>query len=72
MKRKSNVKKKKNFRITIIYKDQVIVERFFRKDIAIETVSSSKELFPKLFVSGAVEEKKWKWKVVWTSDEIKQ
>lgn len=58
----------KNFRITIIFKDQVVVEKFFREDTAINTVKSMKELFPGLFIGGAVEEKKGKWEVIWTSD----
>ena len=59
-------KKKKNYRITIIFRDQIMTERFYREDIAIRTVTNMKELFPGIFVSGAVEEKKGIWKVVWT------
>lgn len=63
-----NIREKKKFRITIILKDEVTIEKFYREDIAIKTVSSMKELFPRLFVGGAVEEKKERWEVIWTSD----
>lgn len=58
--------KKRNYRITIIFKDQIMVERFYREDIAKKTVTSMKELFPGLFVGGAVEEMCKTWKVIWT------
>jgi hypothetical protein len=66
MKKSSTNREKKNYRITIIFRDQVIVERYYREDIAIKTVSSMRELFPKMFVGGAIEEKKEKWEVIWT------
>lgn len=58
--------KRKNYRITIIFKDQIITEKFYREDIAKNTVASMKDLFPGLFVGGAVEEKDKTWKVIWT------
>ncbi len=63
-------KMKRNYRITIIFRDQIMTEEFYREDIAIKTVTNMKELFPGLFVGGAVEEKKEIWKVVWTSKLI--
>lgn len=57
---------KKNYRITIIFKEQIMIERFYREDIAKTTVTNMKELFPKLFVGGAVEEKHKTWEVIWT------
>nr|DAQ58902.1 MAG TPA: hypothetical protein [Microviridae sp.] len=62
---------KRNYRITIILKDQVVIQKFCREDIAKKTVASMKELFPRLFVGGAVEEKKERWEVIWTIDAIK-
>ena len=56
---------KRNYRITIIFKDQIMVEKFYREDIAKKTVTSMKELFPRLFVGGAVEEKHKTWEVIW-------
>lgn len=67
-----NNREKKRFRITIILKDEVTIEKFYREDIAIKTVSSMKELFPRLFIGGAVEEKKERWEVIWTSDSDKK
>lgn len=60
------LKMKKNYRITIIFKDQIMIEKFYREDIAKKTVINMKELFPELFVGGAVEEKNKKWEVIWT------
>lgn len=59
--------KKRKYRITIIMKDEVTVEEFYREDIAIKTVETMKVLLPEIFVGGAVEEKRGKWKVIWTS-----
>ena len=70
MERKSEIGKRRNYRITIILKDEVIVERFYREDIAIKTVTSMQELFPELFVGGAVEKMDKKRKVVWASKLI--
>lgn len=57
---------KKNYRITIIFKDQIMIERFYREDIAKKTVTSMKELFPNLFIGAALEEKSKSWNVIWT------
>ena len=62
----SNIKKGRNYRITIIFKDEIIVEKFETQAIAIKTVNNMKELFPKMFVGGAVEERRKKWEVIWT------
>ena len=43
-----------------------MVEKFYREDIAKKTVTNMKELFPKLFVGGALEEKSKGWNVIWT------
>ena len=58
--------KKKNYRITIIFKDEIVVERFETESIAIETIKKMKILFPNIFIGGALEEKYKGWKVVWT------
>ena len=57
---------KRKYRITIIFKDQIMIEKFYREDIAKKTVTNMKELFPGLFVGGSVEEKHKTWKVIWT------
>jgi hypothetical protein len=58
--------KKRNFRITIIFKDEITVETFETEFVAIETIKKMKILFPKIFVGGALEEKSKSWKVIWT------
>lgn len=57
---------KKNYRITIIFKDKITVERFYSEHIAMETIKKMKELFPKLFIGAALEVKGRSWKVIWT------
>lgn len=57
---------KRNYRITIIFKDQIMVEKFYREDIAKKTVTNMKTLFPQLFVGGALEEKNKSWNIIWT------
>lgn len=62
----SKTKKKRNYRITIILKDEIIVENFKTEWAAMNTVSNMRDLFPEVFVGGAVEEKRKKWKIIWT------
>ena len=58
---------KRNYRITIIFSDKVISEKFETQEGAIKTVTSMRDLFPNTFVGGAVEKKRKKWKVIWTT-----
>lgn len=57
--------KKRNYRITIIVKDEIIVEKFYEERIAKDTIRSMKELFPNQFIGGALEEKSKSWNVIW-------
>ena len=66
MEKESDIEKKRNYRITIILRDEIIVEKFYRQDIAIKTIKGMKELSPGMFIGGAIEEKKGKWKIIWT------
>ena len=54
-----------NYRITVIFKDEVIREEFATKEIAKMEVEILKKLFPKKFMSGALEERGERWKVIW-------
>ena len=56
---------KRNYKITIILKDEIIVERFETEYGAKKTIREMKELFPKLFIGGALEEKHKSWNVIW-------
>ena len=58
--------RKKNYRITIIFKDEITVEKFETEFIAMETIKRMKLLFPTIFIGGALEEKNKNWKVIWT------
>lgn len=57
---------KKKYRITIIFKDEITVEKFYEERIAKNTIRSMKELFPKMFIGAALEEKSKSWNVIWT------
>ena len=72
MEERSNMKIKRNYRITIILKDEIIIEKFETQRVAMNTVANMRDLFPNTFVGGAVEEKQKKWKVIWTADSIKK
>lgn len=62
---------KRNYRITVIFKDEIVVERFETQEGAMKTVTAMRDLFPDIFVGGAVEKKRKKWKVIWTADSKK-
>ena len=68
MKKNVKIKERKNYRITIVFKDQIMIETFYREDIAMDTIKNMKNLFPGLFVGGAIEEKRNRWEVIWTLD----
>lgn len=57
---------KRGYRITIILKDEIIVEKFVNEYIAKDTIKSMKSLFPKSFIGAALEERSNKWNVIWT------
>ena len=59
-------KTKAYYRITIIFKDEIMVEKFYTESVAMETIKRMKALFPKLFIGGALEEKCRSWNVIWT------
>ena len=57
--------KKKNYRVTIIFKDEITIERFETEFVAMETIKKMKILFPSIFIGGALEEKRKGWTVIW-------
>lgn len=70
---KSSIKgpKVRNYRITVIFKDEVIRARFNTEELAKNTIRKIKELYPELYLSGALEEKRKRWKVIWVLTKIK-
>lgn len=54
-----------NYRITVIFKDEVIRENFATREVAKKVIEELKKLFPKKFMSGALEEKRKRWEVTW-------
>lgn len=57
---------RKNYRITIILEDEIIVEKFETEFVAKETIRNMKTLFPGAFIGGALEEKTKSWRIIWT------
>lgn len=53
-----------NYRITVIFRDEVIRTKFATKKVARKSVKKLKELFPKKFINGALEELKERWEVI--------
>lgn len=65
MKKETKTTEKRNFRITIIFKDEIIIEEFYEEYIARDTIKNMKELFPTLFIGAALEQKFKSWEVIW-------
>lgn len=55
----------KNYRITVILKDEVRRTYFSTKEKARFKMEQLKELYPKSYIIGALEEKRKKWEVTW-------
>ena len=66
MEKDNVIAKERNYRITIIFKDGITVEKFYEERIAKDTIRNMKELVPSLFVGAALEEKSKGWSVIWT------
>lgn len=66
MKEMVRTRKKLNYRITVILKDEVIIEKFHTGAIAMDTIIELRKLNPDIFIGGALESKGEKWEVVWT------
>lgn len=66
MKEMLKFKEKRNYRVTIIFKNEIIIERFYREDVALKTIESMRELTPSLFIAGAVEVRRKNWEIVKT------
>lgn len=58
---------KRNYRMTIIFTDEIMVEKFETEEGAMKTVTSLRDLFPNAFVGGAVEKRRKKWRLIWTA-----
>lgn len=56
---------KKKYRITIIFKDEILVEKFETEFGAMETIKKMKIVFPRIFIGGALEVKEKSWRVMW-------
>lgn len=66
MTEENKTSKKKNYRITVIFKDEITVEKFETEFVAMETIKKMKILFPNAFIGAALEEKRQSWTVMWT------
>lgn len=66
MEKRTKNSEKKYYRITIICKDEIIIEKFSDVCVARDTIKKIKELYPELFIGAALEEKFRSWYVIWT------
>lgn len=66
MERISKVLEQKNYRMTIIFIDEVVKAKFYDKYQAMDTIKKMKEEFPDLFMCGVIEERNRSWEVIWT------
>lgn len=66
MKKGTRNSEKEYYRITVIFKDEIIVDKYDNESTARDTIKKMKELYPKLFVGAALEEKFRSWCVIWT------
>ena len=66
MEKDTKASEKENYRITVIFKDEIINEKFENEYIARDTIRDMKELFPTMFIGAALEEKSKSWHVIWT------
>nr|DAX09185.1 MAG TPA: hypothetical protein [Microviridae sp.] len=58
-------KTKRNYRVTIIFRDAITVERFETEFVAMNTIKQMKVLFPTIFIGAALEVKEKSWRVMW-------
>lgn len=56
--------------MTIIFNNEIMVEKFETQEGAMKTVTSMRNLFPNMFIGAAVEIKRKKWKVIWTAGPV--
>lgn len=56
---------KLDYRITVIFNDEVIRVKFATEEVAKSAIQELKKLFPDKYMSGALEERKEFWKVIW-------
>lgn len=56
---------KRNYRVTIIFKDGITVERFETEFVAMKTIKQMKVLLPTTFIGAALEVKEKSWRVMW-------
>lgn len=66
MEREDKTLGKRKYRITIIFKNEIMVDRFYEERIAKDTIRNMQKLFPSSFIGAALEEKSKSWNVIWT------
>lgn len=56
---------KLDYRITVIFNDEVIRIKFATKEVAKSSIEELKKMFPDKYIGGALEEHKESWEVIW-------
>ena len=66
MEEKSTNRKRLNYRITVILQDKVITDKLSNQEVAVDTIIRLRDLYPEIFIGGALEKRGKKWEVIWT------
>ena len=66
MEEKSTNRKRLNYRITVILQDKVITDKLSNQEVAVNTIIRLRDLYPEIFIGGALEKRGKKWEVIWT------
>lgn len=66
MEEKSTTRKRLDYRITVILQDEVITDKLSNQEVAVNTIIKLRDLYPEVFIGGALEWRGKKWEVIWT------
>ena len=66
MEEKSTNRKRLNYRITVILQDEVITGKLSNQEVAVNKIIRLRDLYPEIFIGGALEKRGKKWEVIWT------
>jgi len=66
MEEKSTNRKRLNYRITVILQDKVITDKLSNQEVAVNKIIRLRDLYPEIFIGGALEKRGKKWEVIWT------
>lgn len=66
MEKKSTTRKRLDYRITVILQDEVIIDKLSNQEVAVNAIIRLRDLYPEIFIGGALEKRGKQWEVIWT------